>query len=158
MHFQLSDLSDAILECDADDNDDQDAKNATQNDFRPEIAEDRDLESKTPEDGGASSESDSEGIVLNFDKKASRKSSKKNVSDNAAAISAPESQPTVACLSFRPLFKVPTVATDQEIEAVEESRKKKSKFERAISPRKARAMRRKLYLDLYKEASKQMLI
>ena len=157
MRFQLSDLSDAILECDADENDDIDAQNATQNDFIPEIAQGRDLDLRTPEDE-VSSGSDSDGIVLNFDKKIRHKSSKKNVSDNTTAISVPQAQTSSECVSFRPLFKVPTVASDQEIEAVEESRKRKSKFERPISPRKARAMRRRLYLDLYKEASKQMLI
>ena len=153
----MSDLSDAILECDADENDDIDAQNATQNDFIPEIAQGRDLDLRSPEDE-VSSGSDSDGIVLNFDKKIRHKSSKKNVSDNTTAISGPQAQTSSECVSFRPLFKVPTVASDQEIEAVEESRKRKSKFERPISPRKARAMRRRLYLDLYKEASKQMLI
>jgi hypothetical protein len=151
----LTDLSDAILECDTDENDDIDSKNATQNDFKPGNSLDRDLESKLADDE-VSSGSDSDGIVLNFDKKGRRKLSKKNVCDKSIVISTP--QPSSACVSFRPLFKVPTVATDQEVEAVEESRKKKSKLERAISPRRARAMRRRLYLDLYKEASKHMLI
>ncbi len=103
-----------------------------------------------------SSDSDSDGIVLNFNRK--ENSLKKKKSDRK--LSEPDLETTLPknTESSRPLMKVPTVATDREIQAVEESRQLRSKFENSISPRKARALRRRLYLDLYKEASSKMLI
>ena len=109
-----------------------------------------------------SSESDSGGIVLNFDRnrnsfkkkggKRQRKNSAPNVETNHSRAEEEEA------ISFRPLSKVPTVATDQEVEQLMESCQKKSHFQSGISPRKARALRRRLYLDLYKEVANKMLI
>jgi hypothetical protein len=62
-------------------------------------------------------------------------------------------------LDRKPVAKVPTVASEKELQDILEARsnglrqKKKS-----LDPRKARALRRKLYLDLYGEMSQRMLI
>lgn len=61
-------------------------------------------------------------------------------------------------MANRPITKVPTLASDQEIFGLEEQQRNRKKFEARMTPRKARAIRRKLYLDLYKEASSKMLI
>ena len=131
-------MNDTIFECD-DDNDN-------------DVSRDRNDQEST-----SGSESDSDGIILNFDKKPNTIKKKREINSSqpeAKSVSFPESE-----ASFRPISKVPTVATDQEIAAVLESRQKKTAFASStISPRKARAMRRKLYLDLYKEVSSKMLI
>ena len=139
MKFQINEPSgETIFECDYNNDDENDVDDVKrQND-------------------DISSDSDSDGIVLNFSRK--RNSLKKKKSDRK--FSEPNLETTLPknAESSRPLMKVPTVATDQEIQAVEESRQSRSKFETSISPRKARALRRRLYLDLYKEASSKMLI
>lgn len=146
----MKELNGTIFECEDDTVDDVDGiKNS-----RDRIVD---------EDSDSSGESDSDGIILNFDKGQSNNSSIKKKRERKE--SAP-SEETAKCfpesssgVTFRPLAKVPTVATDQEIAEVLESRQKKSRVDQSsISPRKARAMRRKLYLDLYKEVSSKMLI
>lgn len=58
-------------------------------------------------------------------------------------------------LDRQPVIKVPTVATDKEMEDIMEARCNGKKI---LDPRKARALRRKLYLDLYSEVAQRMLI
>ena len=142
----MNELNDTIFECDDDDADDgSGVKNS-----RDRIVDE--------DDSDSSGESDSDGIILNFDSKSNsiKKKRERKLSDPSANSSFPKSASGV---SLRPLSKVPTVATDQEIAAVLESCQKKNRVDQSsISPRKARAMRRKLYLDLYKEVSSKMLI
>ena len=64
--------------------------------------------------------------------------------------------PELVALEHRGLSKVPTIATDSELEKMEQMRKSRRKV--SLDPRKARAMRRKLYLDLYQEAAKKGFI
>jgi hypothetical protein len=59
-------------------------------------------------------------------------------------------------MDARGLTKVPTIATDGEVACLELLRKNKKKLN--LDPRKARAMRRKLYLDLYRDAVNKGLI
>ena len=63
-------------------------------------------------------------------------------------------------LEQKPVTKVPTVATDQELMDFLESRcnDQKSFKNKYLTPRKARALRRKLYLDLYSEVAQKMFI
>ena len=57
------------------------------------------------------------------------------------------------------VHKVPTVATDKELAAILEARSQGLKTKKkSLDPRKARALRRKLYLDLYGEVAQRMLI
>ena len=66
---------------------------------------------------------------------------------------------TMHCLERQALQKVPTVATDKELEAILEARNQGFKAKKkALDPRKARSLRRKLYLDLYGEVAQRMLI
>ena len=66
---------------------------------------------------------------------------------------------TMHCLERQALQKVPTVATDKELEAILETRNQGFKAKKkSLDPRKARALRRKLYLDLYGEVAQRMLI
>ena len=60
-------------------------------------------------------------------------------------------------LERRALSKVPTIANDHDLVFLEDKRTKK-KLSTHLSPRKARAMRRKLYLDLYRDAVNRKLI
>jgi hypothetical protein len=164
--FHIDELGSTIFERD-DDNESVTVKRHSMyerdDDDEENVAEKRhgDADSSSSE-----SESDYDGIVLNFGRKnAERKKSVRRV----RKYSAPNLEPCrfpESVTSFRPISKVPTVATDEEIEAVlesrvsnlDESRDRKSKNETLIAPRKARALRRKLYLDLYKEVSSKMLI
>ena len=63
-------------------------------------------------------------------------------------------------LEQKPVTKVPTVATDQELMDFLESRcnDQKGFKNKYLTPRKARALRRKLYLDLYSEVAQKMFI
>ena len=59
----------------------------------------------------------------------------------------------------KPVTKVPTVASEKELEDILEARSSElMQKKRALDPRKARALRRKLYLDLYGEVVQRMLI
>jgi len=60
--------------------------------------------------------------------------------------------------SDRGMSKVPTIATDCDLANMEERRGKKEGCRTRLNPRKARALRRKLYLELYCEAAKKGFI
>ena len=62
-------------------------------------------------------------------------------------------------LDRKPVAKVPTVASEKELQDILEARSNGLRQrKKSLDPRKARALRRKLYLDLYGEMSQRMLI
>ena len=68
------------------------------------------------------------------------------------------SKPRMFALGQKGMYKVPTIATDSDL-AYFESLKKRNKAKcNKIDARRARALRRKLYLDLYREAATKGLI
>lgn len=77
---------------------------------------------------------------------------------NGVPASEEESKPRMFALGRKGMYKVPTIATDSDL-AYFESLKKRNKAKcNKIDARRARAMRRKLYLDLYREAATKGLI
>ena len=70
-----------------------------------------------------------------------------------------EASPPKFNLERKVVSKVPTVASEKELQAILEARSNGVKQRmKSLDPRKARALRRKLYLDLYGEVAQRMLI
>ena len=68
-------------------------------------------------------------------------------------------QPQPVLMDRKPVTKVPTVASEKELQEILEARSNSIKQKKkTLDPRKARALRRKLYLDLYGEVAQRMLI
>ena len=62
-------------------------------------------------------------------------------------------------LERKAVTKVPTVASEKELQDILEARSNAIKQKKkSLDPRKARALSRKLYLDLYGEIAQRMLI
>lgn len=81
--------------------------------------------------------------------------------EGAMAIPASNSRPRdgppqMIALSPKTLSKVPTIASDKDLESLVTMRRSRKGVK--IDPREARALRRRLYLDLYKEAASKGLI
>ena len=128
------------------------------------------LEKPTFEEEDESDESDDEGgIIISFgtstnpnatvqpNKNCLKQGS--NPVPSAPLVSVKEASPPKFMLERKLVTKVPTVASEKELQDILENRsndfKKKMK---SLDPRKARALRRKLYLDLYGEVAQRMLI
>ncbi len=65
---------------------------------------------------------------------------------------------TVYLPESRGMSKVPTIATESELRRVESMRRAVKQRRLDMDPRKARALRRKLYLDLYRDAASKGFI
>ena len=75
----------------------------------------------------------------------------------ASSTTAKTLQPVM--LERKAVMKVPTVASEKELQDILEARSNGIKQKKkSLDPRKARALRRKLYLDLYGEIAQRMLI
>ena len=59
--------------------------------------------------------------------------------------------PELVLLSPRGMSKVPTIASESELRRVEAMRLDRRRCD--LDPRRARALRRKLYVDLYREVA-----
>ena len=116
-------------------------------------------------------EEDDDGIIISFGHRTSTRPALSTVRESPSETSSQKSlAPTpqeykrsssdLVMLERKPVTKVPTVATDQELLDILEARcsDQKSFRNKLLTPRKARALRRKLYLDLYSEVAQRMLI
>ena len=118
-------------------------------------------------------EEEDDGIIISFGHRTSttsrpalstvRESPSETSSQKSLAPTPKEYQRSssdLVMLERKPVTKVPTVASDQELLDILEARcsDQKSFRNKLLTPRKARALRRKLYLDLYSEVAQRMLI
>ena len=134
-----------------------------QNSYSLYFIRDPDLTSMKEESEDDDDDDDEGGIIITF---GTSKAENYNLAAKDTKLSSSESKQipdannvTMHCLERQALQKVPTVATDKELEAILETRNQGFKAKKkSLDPRKARALRRKLYLDLYGEVAQRMLI
>ncbi len=111
-------------------------------------------------------EDDDAGIIISFGHNNSSKVENVGATSTccfkppaAPAVETVQGGPSLHFLERKPVTKVPTVASDKELEDILEARSHQLKSQKkSLDPRKARALRRKLYLDLYSEVAQRMLI
>ena len=135
-----------------------------QNSYSLYILKDQEMSSIRENVEDSDDESDEEddddcGIIISFGGKNPEPQQKPDKAVKMEPKKENAENPNMVLLERKPVTKVPTVASDKELEDILEARSNELRQKKkSLDPRKARALRRKLYLDLYGEVAQRMLI